>query len=100
MFRRLDNSAPGLIEITLDGEAVQVPAGISLAAALFYLDALPGRRTRLSDAPRAPFCMMGICFECVLEIDGQGSQRACQRQVSPGMRVCRRLDGDAPGAGR
>lgn len=100
MFRRLDNSSPGLIEITLDDVAVQVPAGISVAAAMFYLDALPGRRTKLSAAPRAPFCMMGICFECVIEIDGQGSQRACQREVSPGMRVCRRLDDNKLEPGR
>jgi predicted molibdopterin-dependent oxidoreductase YjgC len=100
MFRRLDNSAPGLIEISLDGEAMQVPAGISLAAALLYLDAIPVRRTKIGAAPRAPFCMMGICFECMVEIDGQGSQRACQREVFPGMQVSRRLDDGKPESGR
>lgn len=91
MFRLLDNTVPGLIEIELDGETVQVPAGISLAAAMFYLDALPGRLTRISASPRAPFCMMGICFECNVDIEGLGRQRACQLQVYPGMRVSRQL---------
>jgi len=91
MFRLLDNTVPELIEIELDGETLRVPAGISLAAAMFYLDALPGRLTRISASPRAPFCMMGICFECNVEIEGLGAERACQLQVYPGMSVTRQL---------
>ncbi|MCP4391592.1 MAG: (2Fe-2S)-binding protein [Gammaproteobacteria bacterium] len=92
MFRLLDNNTvPELIEIEFDGETVQVPADISLAAAMFYLDALPSRLTRISASPRAPFCMMGICFECNVDIEGLGVQRACQLQVYPGMQVTRQL---------
>ena len=94
MFRLLDDSAAELIEIEIDGAPVRVPAGISLAAALFFLDALPSRRTPLSASPRAPFCMMGAGFECLVEVDGEASQRACQLPVRPGLRV-RRLIGDA-----
>jgi len=91
MFRLIDATAPELIEIEFDGDAVTVPAGISLAAVIFYLDAIPARQTLLSDSPRAPFCMMGICFECLLEIDGIDNQRACQVEVKAGMRVRRQL---------
>lgn len=91
MFRLLDDGAVELIEIELDGEKRQVPAAISLAAALYYLDAIPSRRTSSSASPRAPFCMMGVCFECLLEVDGLGDQRACQLQVRPGLRVWRRI---------
>jgi predicted molibdopterin-dependent oxidoreductase YjgC len=91
MFRLLDNSAAELVEIELDGSAVSVPAGISLAAVLFYLDAIPARQTLLSESPRAPFCMMGVCFECLLEIDGIGNQRACQVEVKAGMQIRRQL---------
>ena len=91
MFRLLDNSAVELVEIELDGSAVSVPAGISLAAVLFYLDAIPARQTLLSESPRAPFCMMGVCFECLLEIDGIGNQRACQVEVKAGMQIRRQL---------
>ena len=98
MFRRLEDSAPERIEIEIDGEPVLVPAGISLAAALFYLDAMPNRRTQLSASPRAAFCMMGACFECLLEVEGEGSQRACQLQVRPGLRAWRQLDPLEPGA--
>jgi predicted molibdopterin-dependent oxidoreductase YjgC len=31
--------------------------------------------------------MMGICFDCLVEIDGVPNQRACQTLVQEGMRV-------------
>jgi predicted molibdopterin-dependent oxidoreductase YjgC len=91
MFRLIDPTAAELVEIVFDGAAVAVPAGLSLAAVIFYLDAVPARQTLLSDSPRAPFCMMGVCFECLLEIDGIGNQRACQVEVKAGMQVRRQL---------
>ena len=48
-------------------------------------------------APRAPFCMMGACFECLVEIDGRANQRACQVRVRGGMRVRRQLSSAVPG---
>lgn len=91
MFHRLENAAPELVELNLDGQAVSVPAGISVAAALLYLDAVPMLRTPLSGSPRAAYCMMGVCFECLMEIDGQANQQACQVIVSRGMRLRRRF---------
>ena len=48
MFRRIDNSATERVEIVFDVKVVAVPAGISLAAVVFYLDAIPARHTMLS----------------------------------------------------
>lgn len=87
MFRTIASTAPEL-EVLLDGEPVSVPAGISVAAALIYLDCLPTRHSELSQTPRAPYCMMGACFECLLEIDGI-VQRACQVTVAAGMQLQR-----------
>lgn len=89
MFRRLDESSPVSIEIFLDGDPLRVSAGISLAAALFEADALPTRHTAVRAAPRGAFCMMGACFDCLVEIDGGSSQRACQIEVYAGMRIRR-----------
>jgi len=91
MFRRLDGALGDDVEISLDGEAVQVPQGIPLAAALLLLDSRPYRLAVLGAAPRAPYCMMGSCFECLVEIDGRRNQRACQVTVTRGMRVARQL---------
>ncbi len=93
MFKRLRDVAPAGddVVILLDGETVSVPAGLSVAAALFFLDAVPSRQTPVGCAPRAPFCMMGACFECLIEVDGVGDQRACQLEVRSGMRLRRQL---------
>ena len=88
MFKSLAEM-PGKIEIYLDGQPVVVPAGISVAAAMLLLEVLPTRQTAVSGSPRAPFCMMGVCFECLLEIDDRPNQRACQFEVQNGMRVRR-----------
>ena len=97
MFRLLGNGSPEQVEIVLDGRRVSVPAGISLAAALLLLDALPTRRTPVGAAPRAPFCMTGACFECLVEIDGRANQRACRVLTSAGLQVCRQLAAAVPG---
>ena len=89
MFRRLTSAAPDRIEFALDGIEVSVPKGISVAAALLYLDARPARLTPISGSPRAPYCMMGVCFDCLMEIDGEANQQACQVIVCEGMQVRR-----------
>lgn len=91
MFRVLTSSAPEMVTIEFGGEAVSVPAGVSVAAAMLYLDAAPTRKTPVSGSPRAPFCMMGVCFDCLMEIDGNPNQRACQVEVVAGMRIKRQL---------
>lgn len=98
MFKSLNSAALELVEIELDGEMVSVPADISIAAALLQLDAKPFRRSPVSGAPRAPFCMMGVCFECLLEIDGVTGQRACQVQMQAGMRIRRQLPDNSGGS--
>ena len=86
MFRSLLVD-PEMIAIEIDGVDFRVPTEVSVAAALLYLDRLPTRSSPVSGAPRAPFCMMGVCFECLVEIDDLPGQRACQRQVASGMKI-------------
>ena len=98
MFRLLD-AGDDQIVIELDGVQETVPAGVSVAAALLYLDKIPLRHSVVNATPRAPFCMMGICFECLIEVDGVVNQLACQMQVRAGMRLRRQIssvtaDGD------
>jgi D-hydroxyproline dehydrogenase subunit gamma len=47
------------------------------------------RTTPVSGSPRAPYCMMGVCFECLMEIDGIANRQACMVRVRPGMRITR-----------
>lgn len=76
-----------MVEILLDGQAVLVEAGQPLAAALMMAGWSVFRHTPVSAAPRAPYCMMGVCFECLVEIDGIPNQQSCMVEARAGMRV-------------
>ncbi len=64
------SSNPETVTITFDGNAVTVPADVSVAAALLVGGVQDFRSSVVGQAPRAPYCMMGVCFECLVEIDG------------------------------
>jgi D-hydroxyproline dehydrogenase subunit gamma len=84
-FRTLAESPR--VRITLDGSPLDVPAGASLAAALLAAGVEHTRTTPVSGAPRAPYCMMGVCFDCLVEIDGHPNRQACLTPVQAGMQV-------------
>jgi predicted molibdopterin-dependent oxidoreductase YjgC len=87
-FHHLDDAAAGAaVRIFLDGQEVRARAGQTVAAALLACGRKVFRRTAERDEPRGLFCGMGICFDCVMEIDGRPNVRACQTLVRDGMRV-------------
>jgi len=71
--------------ITINGRAVTVRAGTTVAAMLLQCGAFSRHSER--GEPRQPLCGMGICYECGVEIDGRLHQRSCQIVCQPGMRV-------------
>jgi len=96
MFKRLEKPSDDRVSVTIDGTTVRVPRGESAAAAVLAQGATCTRTTPLSGAPRAPLCMMGVCFECLMVINGQANRQACQVLVEEGMSI-RRQDGTGPG---
>jgi len=89
MFRPLDPAPQSLVPVTLDGRPALLPAGANLAAALLAAGFTPFRRTPVSGAPRLPFCMMGVCFDCLAQIDGQANRQTCLETVREGMVIAR-----------
>jgi predicted molibdopterin-dependent oxidoreductase YjgC len=87
MFRRLPDADGALIEIMIDGRSTRVRAGDTVAAALISAGVLASRAADVSSAPRAPYCMMGVCFECLVTVDGVGNLQGCLVPVAPGMRI-------------
>ncbi len=85
MFERLAISGDP-VQFTFDGQAVSAQSGDSVAAALLAAGRRVFRATPVSGAPRGPFCMMGACHDCLVEIDGETVQ-ACQVAVSNGLKV-------------
>ena len=95
-FRRLEESDCRWIEIEIDGIGTSVREGESVASALLASGIRSCRTTPVSGAPRAPYCMMGVCFECLVEIDGVPNRQSCQVIVEEGMQI-RRQQGTAQG---
>jgi D-hydroxyproline dehydrogenase subunit gamma len=92
MFRPIDALAPRLVvTILLDGEPLRARDGVPLAVALLEAGAADVRRTPVSAEPRGPYCLMGACFECLVEVDGRPNVQACATAVREGMRVRRQI---------
>lgn len=89
MFRKLHDPGPQAVTLFIDGYPVIAELGESVAAVLLRQQEGWSRTTPVSQSPRAPYCMMGVCFECLVEIDGQGSVQSCLTPVANGMRVGR-----------
>jgi predicted molibdopterin-dependent oxidoreductase YjgC len=74
------------VTIQVDGEAVQAYAGETVATALLALGLHTFRHTDGGE-PRSLFCGMGICFDCLVTVDGVENVRACMTPVAEGMVV-------------
>jgi predicted molibdopterin-dependent oxidoreductase YjgC len=86
MFKRLaEAGAP--VAITVDGKAISARAGDTVAAALLVAGIDHCRTTPVTGASRAPYCLMGVCFDCLVTIDGVGSRQGCLVLVREGMAV-------------
>jgi hypothetical protein len=89
MFRKLHEPGPGALTITIDGISVSAEPGESVAAVLLRQAEPWSHLTPLNQSKRAPYCMMGVCFDCVAEVDGVASVQTCLKPVCDRMRVVR-----------
>ena len=89
MFRKLLEPIDGAIAITIDGEVAIAEPGESVAAALLRQAEVWSRLNPASLERRAPYCMMGVCFECLADVDGIVGVQTCLKPVCDGMRVVR-----------
>ena len=91
LFSIPQTGEPEAVTVTFDGSAFTVPAGISVAAALLVSGVREFRSSAVGGVPRAPYCMMGVCFECLVEIDGVPARQSCLVPVKDGMVVRRQI---------
>lgn len=88
MFRRLpDLVDTASVTLTIDGSAITARATDAVAAALLAAGHAACRETAVSNTPRGPYCLMGVCFDCLVSIDGVGNRQGCLVRVREGMRV-------------
>ncbi len=93
MFRKRPDSRAATVAVAVEGHTVLVPEGASAAAAFLVAGPSAGSRgirsTPVGGVERMPYCMMGICFDCLAEIDGVPNRQSCMITVRPGMRIRR-----------
>lgn len=73
--------------INVNDRQISVRAGLPLALALMEAGIVPLRRATVSGAPRSPLCLMGVCFECLVHVDGRRNVQSCMIEVREGMSV-------------
>lgn len=91
MFRKLHDPRGASVTLEVDGVIVMAEAGESIAAVLLRQSEPWSRETPVTGSKRAPYCMMGVCFDCLAEVDGIASIQTCLTPVREGMRVTRQL---------
>ncbi len=91
MFKPIDHLLAAELQppvsFTVEGRTITCRAGQTLATALLGAGVVPFRHTAVSSAPRAPLCLMGVCFDCLVEVDGAQNVQSCMVEVRQGMQV-------------
>jgi hypothetical protein len=88
MFRPMHDAEGGArLSFTFDGRPLTGRAGDTVAASLLANGIAACRETPVSGAPRAPYCLMGVCFDCLVVIDGVGNRQGCLVPLREGMRI-------------
>lgn len=77
----------GKFTFIFDGKEIPAHPGQSVAAAILNDGSRILRQSRISRKPRSVFCGIGICFDCLVVIDGAPNQRACLAEAKPGLLV-------------
>lgn len=75
-----------LIELFIDGEKTTIIKGQSLATVLMQQKCLAFSELE-AGVKRAPMCNMGVCYECSVQVKGQGTVRSCMTKAEDGMEV-------------
>ncbi len=91
MFRKLHEPGAQALTVYIDGRPAVAEPGETVAAVLLRQDTAASRTTPVQESPRAPYCMMGVCFDCLAIVDGIASTQTCLVTVRDGMRVQRQF---------
>lgn len=78
---------PQKIQFSFNGQPITARPGQSIAAALLAAGQATLRETSRQAAPRGLFCGMGVCFDCLVTIDGRGNQQSCLIKATDGLQV-------------
>lgn len=80
-------NTPGAVNVSFDGRPLVAVPGQNIGAALVSNGVTAWRSTRKNARPRGLFCGIGVCFDCLVTVDGEANQRACLVEVQEGMEI-------------
>ena len=75
------------VSFTFDGEPMAAEAGQTVGAALLAAGIRTWRVTRSGGRPRGLFCGIGVCFDCLVDVNEDRAVRACLVPVREGDEV-------------
>lgn len=88
MFKDVSQQSDrAMVSITIDGIPLKMPVGYTVAAALLASGHNTNRSSAVSGQQRGPYCMMGVCYECLAEVDGIPNRQGCMTEVKEGMSI-------------
>ncbi|OPC83764.1 proline dehydrogenase [Embleya scabrispora] len=79
----LDRTGDAGFHLTVDGRRIPVEPGQTVGAAMLAAGIRSWRTTRFAGRPRGLFCGIGVCFDCLVTVDGTPSLRACLVTARP-----------------
>jgi len=87
MFVRIADGEGKRVVVLIDDAPFEGRQGDSVATVLLLAGKVGCRRSFVSGEPRGPYCMMGVCFECLVRVDGIDGLQACMIPIRPKMRI-------------
>ena len=90
MFRPRSEERRTAVVVTVEDRKIAVPVGASAAAAVLVAG-FDSIRETAGGSERMPYCMMGVCFDCLAEIDDVPNRQSCMIEVRDGMRIRRQI---------
>jgi D-hydroxyproline dehydrogenase subunit gamma len=91
MFKKMRNDPARHITVWIGTMPVDAEDGEPVASVILRQDTVSTRTSVVSGAARAPYCMMGVCFDCLAVVDGIPSTQTCQLPARNGMRIERQV---------
>ena len=76
-----------MITIRVNGRSVAATPGETVLAALTAAGLKVLKKSNVRGEARGPFCGMGVCYECLVTIDGIPKQRSCMVEVAEDMEI-------------
>jgi predicted molibdopterin-dependent oxidoreductase YjgC len=75
------------VTLSVNGQEIPAYKGETLLAALIAAGYKSLKQSPLRGEPRSALCGMGVCFECIVTVNGQPNIRSCMTEVEDNMKV-------------